>query len=288
MRSLVVVRRWGMARMTRVLQFYGENGVPLRVDGSVDDPAVAWGSHRARVSEWLRAVPDAEWSGPTRCSLWDMTALVQHMSSASQFLGYTLHQAARGTATDLLRDFDSHETVQAAAAMLGELTPDSAREALRAFDAAVDVEIDHMRGTDWSLPAEAPPGQLPSHLAVSHFLFDSWVHEYDLMLPRGEQPVVDPLEAEVTVRYLIGLAEVTTDAHTPLQLRLTEPELRVGVGVSAGIVEVTVGSAPAGAPVIEGRVVDFVDRTTGRQSSGIRGDNSALAVIDDFAQLLSD
>ena len=70
-------------------------------------------------------------------------------------------------------------------------------------------------------PAARPP--TPSHLAVSHFVFDSWVHEYDLMLPRGERPFVDPLEAEVTVRYLIGLAEVATGARTPLELRLTEP-----------------------------------------------------------------
>jgi uncharacterized protein (TIGR03083 family) len=274
--------------VTQGRQFYGENGVPLRVDGSVDDPALAWRSHRTRVTRWLSAVPDAEWSGPTRCSRWDMTALVQHMASASQFLGYTLHQAARGTTTDLLRDFDPHGTVQDAAALLGDLTPETARESLRAFDAAVDVGIDEMRETNWSLLAEAPPGQLPSHLSVSHFLFDSWVHEYDLMVPRGERPLVDPLEVEVTVRYLIGLAEVMTGAHTPLQLRLNEPEFCVGVDVSAGIVEVTVGSAPARAPVIEGRAVDFVDRTTGRQSTDVRGDQSALAVIDAFGRLLSE
>jgi hypothetical protein len=274
--------------MARGLQFYGDGGVPLRVDGCVEDPAVAWCSQRARVRGWLDAVPDAEWNGPTRCGLWDMTALVKHMASASQFVGYTLHQAARGTATNLLRGFDSHDTVQAAAQMLGEMTPGQARDALGSMDAAVDVEFDQMREIGWSVFAEAPPGQLPSHLAVSHFLFDSWVHEYDLMLPRGEHPVVDPLEAEVTVRYLVGLAGVATGARTPLQLRLTDPELWIGLAVTAGIVEVTVGSAPPDAPAIEGRVVDFVDRATGRQGGAVRGDERALAVIDDFARLLSD
>ncbi|MDQ1382329.1 MAG: hypothetical protein QOG65_3023 [Actinomycetota bacterium] len=136
--------------------------------------------------------------------------------------------------------------------------------------------------------AEAPPGHLPSHLAVSHFLFDSWVHEHDLMLPRYERPIVDRLEGEVAVRYLIGLAEVATGARTPLQLRLTDPELWIGLAVTAGIVEVTVGSAPANAPVIEGRVVDFVDRTTGRQAGAVQGDERALAVIDEFARGLVD
>jgi uncharacterized protein (TIGR03083 family) len=274
--------------MAQPVQFYGDGGVPLHVQGDVEDPAVAWRSHRARVRGWLDAVPNQKWSGPTRCGLWDVTALVQHMTSASQFLGYTLHQAARGTATDLLRGFDPHETVQAAAAMLGDLTPDGARAALASMDAAVDVELDRTREMGWSNLAEAPPGQLPCHLAVSHFLFDSWVHEYDLMVPRGERPPVDRLEAEVTVRYLIGLAEVATGARTPMDLRLTDPDLRIGVAVTDQIVEVTVGSAPAGVPAIEARVVDFVDRTTGREAGAVRGDDRALAVIDAFARILAD
>jgi uncharacterized protein (TIGR03083 family) len=273
--------------MAKVLQFYGDGGVPLRVDGDVGDPAVAWRSHRARVRGWLDSVGDSEWTGPTRCGLWDMTALVRHMASASQFLGYTLHQAARGTATDLLRNFDPHATVQAAAATLGNMTPSEARHTLAAMDAAVDVEFDGMHDMGWSPLAEAPPGQVPSHLSVSHFLFDSWVHEHDLMLPRGERPVVDPLETEVTVRYLIGLAAVMTGASTPLQLRLTEPELWIGLDVTAGITEVTVGAAPANAPTIEGCAVDFVDRATGRQGGAVDGDDSALAVIDNFGAMLA-
>jgi Mycothiol maleylpyruvate isomerase N-terminal domain len=84
--------------MARILQFYGDGGVQLRVDGGVEEPAIGWRSQRTRVRAWLDAVPDAEGNGPTRCELWDMTALVRHMASASQFLGYTLHEAARGTA----------------------------------------------------------------------------------------------------------------------------------------------------------------------------------------------
>src|SRR5664279_4379676 len=91
----------GGCAMAQPVQFYGDGGVPLHVQGDVEDPAVAWRSHRARVRGWLDAVPNQKWSGPTRCGLWDVTALVQHMTSASQFLGYTLHQAAQGIATDL-------------------------------------------------------------------------------------------------------------------------------------------------------------------------------------------
>lgn len=117
--------------MGRLRQFYGGAGVPLRLDRDAGAPAVAWQSHRARLRTWLDAVPDSDWGGPTRCALWDMTALVRHLVSGSQFLGYTLHQANRGISTEVLQGFDTHLTVQADANRFGEMTSDTARGLLR-------------------------------------------------------------------------------------------------------------------------------------------------------------
>jgi uncharacterized protein (TIGR03083 family) len=273
--------------LAKIPQFYGPSGVPLVIEADLDDPVVAWHSHRVRVRGWLDALPDSEWGGPTRCESWDTTALVRHMASASQFLGYTLHQAIGGQSTSLLQGMDTRLTVEAAAASLGDLTPIGARELLAAADAAADAALIEMSDSGRSEIAEAPPGQLPAHLAVSHFLFDSWVHEYDLMLPRGERPVLNPLEAEVVMRYLIGLAVVATGCDTPLDLRMTEPDLRIGVYVGDGMVTVVTGSAPAQASVIVGPLVDVVNRTTGRQSAPIGGDDSGLAVLDGFGELLA-
>src|SRR4051812_12971476 len=169
MAGLVEVGRQvrGMS-MAKGLQFYGADGVPLRIPGPAEDPADAWRSHRARLRGWLAVLPDADWSGLTRCDDWDVTLLVRHLASASQFLGYTLHQASDGVRTDLLRNFDSHETVQAAAALLGDLSPAETRAVLASMDAAVDRELERMRELGWSATAEAPPGNLPGELAVSH------------------------------------------------------------------------------------------------------------------------
>ncbi|HVV74492.1 MAG TPA: maleylpyruvate isomerase N-terminal domain-containing protein [Mycobacteriales bacterium] len=272
--------------MSPIRQFYDSEGVPLRIDGPPEEPATAWRSQRARVRSWLESLPDPDWAGATRCGLWDVTSLVRHLASGSQFLGYTLHRGAAGTATTLLQGFDPHATVQAAAAMLGEMTPAAAREAMAAMDAAVDRELETMARAGWSTMAEAPPGQLPAHLSVNHFLFDSWVHEYDLMVPRGERPYVDVREASVVVRYLLGLASVTTASETPLDVRLCDPEIRVGVDVANGQVRVA-PSVPSRAAVLEGRLVDVVDRATGREAGPIDGDQRALAVLDTFGALLA-
>jgi hypothetical protein len=268
-------------------QFYGGTGVPVRLDRGAGAPAVAWRSHRARLQAWLGSVPDSDWCGPTRCALWDMTALVRHLVSGSQFLGYTLHKANRGISTEVLRGFDTQLTAQADAARFGEMTPDTARDLLATKDASVAAEFVHAGQGGWSAMAEAPPGHLPAHMAVNHFLSDSWVHEYDLMLPRGEIPAMDHMEAELAVSYLIGLAFLQAGSTTFLDLRLTSPELRIGVSVADGVVHVTVGSAPKGAAVIESQVIDLVDRATGRQGGPVRGDRAALAVLDCSARLLA-
>ena len=273
--------------MGTLRQFYGEDGAPLCLERDLGAPAMAWHSHRARLRSWVDSVPDREWSGPTRCALWDMTGLVRHLISGSQFLGYTLHKANAGTATILMQGFDTHRTVQADAARFGDLSPSSARDLLASKDVAVDVELGHAQRDRWSSMAEAPPGRVPAHLAVNHFLLDSWVHELDLMLPRGEQPVMDGAEAEVVVCYLVGLASLETGATTTLDVRLAGPDLRVGLAVVNSRVHVTIGSAPSGAAVIEGQVVDFVDRTTGRQSGPVSGDAAGLAVLDGFGSLLA-
>jgi uncharacterized protein (TIGR03083 family) len=268
-------------------QFYDPGGVPLVVVGDPQAPAAAWQAHRARVRGWLDALPDEEWGGPTRCELWDVTALVRHLASGSQFLGYTLHQSARGEATSLLQGFDPHSTVQAAAAMLGELTPTQARAAVAQCDSSVDRELSAHAAGGWVAVAEAPPGQLPASLAVSHFVFDSWVHEYDLMLPRGERPLVEPLEVQVVVSYLMGLATLSGGSAVPLDVRLTDVGLRLGVVVADGVVTVSAGDGPAGAAVVEGAVVDVVDRATGRTAGPVDGDERGLAVLDAFGKVLA-
>ena len=268
-------------------QYYDGSGVPLRIDEDLAAPAEAWRSQRARMGQWLDALPEDAWSGPTRCEDWDVTLLVRHLASGCQFLGYTLHKAAAGTATTLLTGFDTHVTVNAAAAMLGDLTPAQAREAMAAADASVEREFSALGPDGWMAAAEAPPGRVPAYLAVSHFLFDSWVHEYDLMVPRGEQPVLVADEVVPVASYVLGLAVVTADSGQSLDVRLTDLDLRIGVDAVDGGVSVTPGTASAGAAVIEGRSVDVIDLATGRPSGPVSGDAAGLAVLAGLAALLA-
>ena len=259
----------------------------MLIDHDPAAPAIAWTAQRTRLRTWLESLPADQWSGSTRCGLWDVSKLVRHLASGSQFLGYTLHKARGGVATTSLKDFDPHGMVQERAARLGEMTPEEARDALASMDASVAAEVVAVEKDGWSLMAEGPQGHLPAHLSINHFLFDSWVHEYDLMVPRGEHPVIERSEVEVVVTYLMALATVAIGSETPIDLRLAEPDLQIGVEVMDGEARVTVGSVPRRAAVIEGQAVAVVDRTTGRKGGPVQGDERGLRVLDGFGALLS-
>ncbi|MDP1820606.1 MAG: hypothetical protein Q8K58_12055 [Acidimicrobiales bacterium] len=156
------------------------------------------------------------------------------------------------------------------------------------MDASVATELLAVQEAGWSAMAEAPLGHVPAHLSVNHFLFDSWVHEYDLMLPRGEQPQLEQAEVEAVIPYVLALAGVATGSTATLDVRVTDPDLRIGVRVADDVTLVEVGTAPSGAPVVEGRAHHIVDRATGRSGGRVEGDAQALAVLDAFGQILSD
>ena len=268
-------------------QYYDGSGVPLRIDEDLAAPAEAWRSQRARMGQWLDALPEDAWSGPTRCEDWDVTLLVRHLASGCQFLGYTLHKAAAGTATTLLTGFDTHVTVKRPRPCSAtSRRPRPARRWPRPTPPS-SGEFSALGPDGWMAAAEAPPGRVPAYLAVSHFLFDSWVHEYDLMVPRGEQPVLLVDEVVPVAAYILGLASLSVDVVEPLDVRLTDLDLRIGVDAVDGGAVVTPGSAPSGAAVIEGRSVDVIDLATGRESGPVAGDAAALAVLASLAAFLA-
>jgi uncharacterized protein (TIGR03083 family) len=268
-------------------QFYDEGGVPLRVDGDPRTPALAWQSQRARLRGWLERLPADRWHGPTRCSDWDATQLVRHLASGSQFLGFTLHQAGKGTATTLMRGFDTQTTVKAAVSAMGELAMPEALAAMAAMDASVDRELAAMGAIGWAATAEAAPGHLPAALVVQHFLFDSWVHEHDLLLPSGAHPPHDRTETESVVRYVMGMSAVLTGAARSFQVRVSDLELVFAVVVEAGRVSVTDDLDRTDGVVVEGVSDDLVDRACGRPAGEVHGDRLLVADLDRTATLFA-
>jgi uncharacterized protein (TIGR03083 family) len=224
--------------MTQVRQFYGATGVPMSVPGEPEEIADAWRSHRRRLRAWFSSLDEDGWSADTRCSAWRVSELAEHLVSGAQFLGFTLHQACKGTPSRLLEGFDAQETPANAALQFRGLSTAELLDRLTDMDARLDAEMAAVAAAGWDAPAEGPLGQIPAYVAVNHFLFDSWVHERDLMLPAGQTPETDPTEAAVVTSYVMALTGVAQAADgepaaaTTLRIALTDIDRTLQVDAS--------------------------------------------------------
>ena len=279
--------------MALVHQYYGGDGVPIAVPGGPHEIAAAWRSHRQRLRTWFLGLGDAEWSGATRCTEWRVLELAQHLISGSQFLGYTLHQSRKGEATRLLAGFDSQRTAAVTAAQFAGLPPGDLLERLNAVDAQVEHEIESLVGDEWVNPAEAPPGQVPAYVAVNHFLFDSWVHERDMMLPANQIPATEPNEAAMVASYVVALTGVarrvgeSAPSQAPLRMRLSDIDRCIRVDVTEGRASVSF-TEPDGDAEFCARAADIVDFATGRKIEGeLPADQSVIGFLSRLAAVMA-
>lgn len=277
--------------MATVPQFYGGSGAPLDIALAPSSIAPAWFAHRARLTDWLAALPEAEWDGPTRCREWTTAGLVRHLASVSEFEGFTLHQAAKGDPTRLLEGFDTQVLPGATAALLEGQTNPELLATLRTNDARIERTVADWSVDEWCATAEAPPGHVPAWLSLAHMLFDSWVHEHDLLDPRGEEPPIVRAETEIVVPYVLGLAGFVTGVFdgsgASADLRVLDCGLRVGLDATGDRSTVRLDWAPEGAPVIEGTAAGILDVATGRSGSEvISGDPEGVGVLTGFAKML--
>ncbi len=279
--------------MTKVRQVYGGGGAPFAVPGGPDEIFAAWISHRQRLRGWFAALSRDGWSGETRCTDWRVSDLAQHLVSGAQFLGYTLHQSRKGEATRLLVGFDAQQTAVLTAAHFDGLSPQDLLEQMTAMDARVRRELGALTGDGVRAPAEAPPGQVPAYVAVNHFLFDSWVHERDLLLPANELPVTEASEAAMVASYVVALAGLAhaldDDPPPPLTLRmhLTDLDRNLLVEVADGRSTVTF-ETPGGPASVHADAGDVIDFATGRSIHGdLHADTTAIAFLSRLATVMS-
>jgi uncharacterized protein (TIGR03083 family) len=280
--------------MTRVHQYYEGDGAPMQVPSSPQQVVDAWRSHRERMGSWLGDLDEAGWGGPTRCAGWTVTHLVQHLISGSQFLGYTLHQSRKGEATRLLQEFDAQQTPAATARLFAGFTPAQLCAELVEMDRRLDAELQAADEAAWRAPAEAPPGRVPAYVAVNHFLFDSWVHERDLMLPIGESPPTDADEGAVVASYVLALAGVARSAGEgppaamSIEVRLDDLDRVIAVDRRADRVTVRFGTAEDPQSRVAGATGEVVDAATGRvDPEALSGDAPATAYLRHLAEVMA-
>ena len=120
----------------------------------------------------------------------------------------------------------------------------------------------------WSTPAEAPPGHVAIALVAQHALWDSWVHERDIVLPLALPCTVEADEVAAALTYAAALSPAflacqgSTRAGV-VEVCTTDPDVQVRVEVGAQVV-IGDGPAPADAIRITGDAVAVLEALSHR------------------------
>jgi uncharacterized protein (TIGR03083 family) len=241
--------------------------------GSVVDP---WLRHRRRMLDELGALSDEQWKAQTRCDSWDARGVISHLVTVDGFWTMVLTAAlARDTPTTFIRGFDPSTGTDALIAPMIDLPPAAILEQLAGTTDRLVATVERLGPDDWSALAEAPFGHMPVRLIMGHALWDSWLHERDILVPLGLTPPVEPDELLVATWYSFvvgglqgGLIDdpepVGAVAEQPIDVTIRFEDLAewpVRVEIDTGV-RVTKGDASNA--IAAGPALDFVESLAGR------------------------
>jgi uncharacterized protein (TIGR03083 family) len=228
--------------------------------GAILEPAVR---QRRRLADAVGSFGEDEWSHPSRCSGWTNRDVVVHLDSTNTFWSFSITQGLRGEPTQFLATFDP---VASPAELVAAAADVPAAEVLDRFRASTDDLATLLANLDaggWTALAEAPPGHLTVSALAHHALWDSWIHERDILVPLGRTQPIETDEVGAALRYAAALAPAFAAAagtarRGVLGLVATEPDVTAAVEVDG---RVRVRSRPASGPDLElrGGAVDLLE-----------------------------
>ncbi len=237
----------------------------LRIDGSgLADPAALLLGQRRRLAGLLADLPAERWAEQSRCDAWAVRDVVAHLVDVDRFWTFSIGAGRAGSPSTFLATFDPVTSPPALVAAHAEAAP---ADLLAAFSEGIDglaAALDGVDGDGWDVLAEAPPGHIPLRALVLHALWDGWVHERDVALPLGLEPVEDADEVAASLLYAaaLGPAFAACGGETregTLVVRATDGDACAVVSVGRSVSASLGGATPADAVVVEGPAVPLVE-----------------------------
>jgi uncharacterized protein (TIGR03083 family) len=240
---------------------YGE--AVLVAEPLLADPATPLLRQRHRLAHLLADLDAEQWATPSRCEGWSVQDVIAHLVTTNQFWAFSIGAGLGGEPTSFLATFDP---VASPAQMVEAARATSAADTLAQFvdtNASLAAVIATIDAAGWAALGEAPPGHIALALVAQHALWDSWVHERDIVVPLGLEPVVEPDEIAACLGYAAALSpsfglSLGSDRRGAIEIRATDPDLRYVVDIGSRVV-LHDGLAPDDPIVITGDAVDLLE-----------------------------
>ena len=218
------------------------DGSPIEIVG----PAIR---QRRRLAAVLASFDDEQWAHPSRCDGWSSRDVIVHLDSTNSFWITSIASGLRGEPTQFLATFDP---VASPAQLVAGSDDISTNELLDRFVASTESLVGllvSLDDDDLTALAEAPPGHISVSAVAHHALWDSWIHERDILVPLGIALDVEADEVASCLRWVAALGPAlainrgTADTGT-LAIAVTEPDLSIVVEIDNRVV-VRAGTAGA-------------------------------------------
>lgn len=246
------------------------NNRSLHVGCTLPDAVEVLHRQRERLAGRLARLSGDEWHRPTRCHLWDVADVVSHMTDTNRWILAALSAARDETLPSPFEGFDPrvtpHEQVVAARGRTSaELVEDlrwGTEQATKALAASSDPEFPLVRFA--AARYRAP-------IAALHLLWDSFLHERDVLLPLGFGGEHTEDELRALAAYVMLYAGLVMGAFEPpvtidavLRDRV-DRSFRLHFGDAVHVEPLPEGTDPA-PHRIEGPTLAVIDALSGRGS----------------------
>ncbi len=235
----------------------------LIIDAEPDCQLAPFTRQRLRFQELLSGLAPEQWNEPSRCDGWVVRDVVAHLITVNQFWNASVVAGVAGDPTRILRGFDPAATPPA---MVSTMSALSSQEVLEGFVDSNTALLETLSGftrDEWSMTAESPAGHVPIRLLVQHGIWDSWVHERDVALPLGLQPVAEPDEVVSCLQYAAAVSPalgigLDRSGAAVLAVDATDPSVRFVLEVSDCVV-LRDGSVDPDIPCLRGDAVELTE-----------------------------
>lgn len=229
-----------------------------------DDVREAAVRQRRRSVETLGSLDEDQWHTPSRCEGWTVKDVAGHLASTNGFWVASIRGGLAGEPTRYLADFDPKATPAAIAAGAAAEPAEKIFADLEASNEKVCGVIEALSDDEMTVLAEAPPGHVAIEAVVHHAIWDSWIHERDMLLPLGiDVPVVDD-EVRSTLRYALALSPAFAVWQHPgstgvVGALATDPSVEVTIRLHDDRVTVAAGPPPADALTLSGSAAELAE-----------------------------
>ncbi len=211
----------------------------ITLDGSPGQIAAPSIRQRERLLGALATLTDEQWNAPSRCEGWSVRDCMVHLESTNGFWEASIRSGTAGKPTEYLAGFDPAASPIAMVAA-SALSPSELGDKMRSSAQSLNDLLASLSPDDWEALAEAPPGHLTVSAVTHHALWDSWIHERDVLLPLGIDVAEEPDEIEACLRYASALAASfgVIDGRSPnmtFSVDVVEPSVAFDVTVGDSV-----------------------------------------------------